>query len=198
MLKNSPRYFLAVFMLLGWSEYCQALKSDKEQPIEVTANSADRDEKLGLTTYNGNVVIKQGSLLIQAEQVVIKTTISKKTSLEELEEITTSGQPSHFQQQIKTESDLVDATATTIIYRINDKKVDLIDNAILKQQGRVITGDKISYDVSAQRVTANANNSNASDVNGQTTDSKKSPGRVTVIIPATSKDSTPDTPDQKH
>jgi len=173
MLKNSFFYFLVFMCMLTSGQPAYALKSDKEQPIEVTSESADRDEKQGVTTYHGNVVIKQGSLLIQAEHVVIKTTITGKSSLEELEEITTTGQPSHFLQQINTEGDLVDATAITIDYRVKDKKVDLIDQAILKQQGRVITGDKISYDVGAQRVIANGEASQ-----------EKPASRVTVIIPA--------------
>jgi lipopolysaccharide export system protein LptA len=162
----------AALALITWVSTCHALKSDKEKPIEVSANSAERDERLGLTTYTGKVVIKQGSLLIEADQVIIKTIISKKNSIEELQEIFTTGQPSHFQQQIKTEGDLVDATAHTIIYRVADKKVDLIEDAVVKQQGRVITGDKISYDVNLQRVTANGQGVNST-----------TPGRVTVIIP---------------
>jgi lipopolysaccharide export system protein LptA len=170
-----------------WFTSCFALKSDKEKPIEVSANSAERDERIGITTYTGNVEIKQGTLLIQADQVVIKTIISKKNSVEELHEIITSGQPSHFQQQLKVDGDLVDATANTILYRVADKKVDLIDNAILKQQGRIITGDKISYDVSAQRVTATSHAETAANTGEQAT-SEKTPGRVTVVIPAKPKD----------
>jgi len=177
MLKNSFLSFLVLICLLANGQLAYALKSDKEQPIEITSDSADRDEKQGITTYHGNVVIKQGSLLIQAEHVVIKTTVAEKTALEELVEITTTGNPSHFQQQIKTESDLVDATAITINYRVKDKKVVLIDHAILKQQGRVVTGDKVSYDVDAERVIANGEASQ-----------EKPASRVTVIIPAKPKD----------
>ena len=156
---------------------CYALKSDKEQPIEVTADHAERDAPMGLTTYTGHVEIKQGTLLIEADQVIIKTYISKKTSTEEIQEITTTGQPSHFQQQVKIEGDIVDATALTIIYRVADKKVDLIDKAVVKQQGRIITGDKISYDVSLQRVTANSKGTTTTETG------TSKPGRVTVVIP---------------
>jgi len=184
-MSNSKIVFWLAFVvtLTLWHETTYALKSDKEQAIEVTANSAERDEKLGISTYRGNVVIRQGTLLIQAEQVEIKTVLSKKSSAEELDEITTTGQPSHFQQQVNAEGDLVDATAKIIHYRINDKKVDLIDSATLKQAGRVITGDKISYDVSAQRVSANSQESTTHETSSPAATTQK-PGRVTVIIPA--------------
>lgn len=183
MLKN--RYFFLLITCVSLAmrvETGHALKSDKEQPIEVSADSAERDERLATTTYTGNVEIKQGSLHIQADQVIIKTIISKKSAIEELHEIITTGQPAHFKQQIKVEGDLVDATANTILYRVTDKKVDLIDNAVLKQQGRVISGDKISYDVSAQRVTANSQGITGQNTGANTSEPKK-PGRVTVIIP---------------
>lgn len=179
MLKNNIFCARIFFIALAcWNGKALALPSDKQQPIQVSANSAERDEKAGITTYTGNVEIKQGTLLIQADQVIIKTLISRKNSLEELKEIITTGQPSHFQQQIKTEGDLVDAAAVTIHYRVSDKTVDLIDSAVLKQQGRVITGDKISYDISAQRVIAKGEENSVSP-----------PKRVTVTIPATPKKS---------
>lgn len=190
MPRSKTLYLMTTWAILTIGfQNCYALKSDKEQPIQVSANSAERDEKLGVTTYTGTVEIKQGTLLIQADQMVIKTTISDISSAEELHEIITSGQPSHFQQQTNAEGDLVDATANTILYRVADKKVELIDNAILKQQGRIITGDKISYDVSAQRVTATSHESstNTDDPDKQAVEIK-TPGRVTVVIPAKPKD----------
>ena len=38
------------------------LSTDKDQPIELSSNTAVRDEKGGFTTYSGNVVLNQGSL----------------------------------------------------------------------------------------------------------------------------------------
>ena len=47
------------------------LDSDREQPIQITADSAIRDEIAGETRYEGNVVLTQGSLKITADRLSI-------------------------------------------------------------------------------------------------------------------------------
>jgi lipopolysaccharide export system protein LptA len=176
MSKNNYLALVLPFLFICWNSPALALKTDKDQPIEITADRAERDEKLGITIYHGHVEIHQGSMLIEAEHVVIKTPVTHDTT-QELEEITTNGKPSHFRQQINEEGDVVDASAMTIHYRVNDKKVDLVNGATLKQEGRVLTGENISYDIGSQRVTANS---------GEVSDNPdaRSTSRVTVIIPA--------------
>jgi lipopolysaccharide export system protein LptA len=176
MPKNNHLALLLSILFIGWNNPVLALKTDKDQPIKIIADSAERDEKLGITIYHGHVEIHQGSMLIEAEHVVIKTPVTHDTT-QELEEITTNGKPSHFRQQINEAGDVVDASAMTIHYRVNDKKVDLVNGATLMQEGRVLTGENISYDIGSQRVTAN---------NGEPSDNPdaRSTSRVTVIIPA--------------
>jgi len=140
-----------------------ALPSDKEQAIEIQANSAERDEKLGVTTYEGNVDIKQGSLHITAEKVTITTTRSSADDTEELESLTATGERAHFRQQLEAGGDFVEADAKTIHYVVSDRKVQLHGEAQLIQGGSIISGDRIVYDIAAQRVQARAevNSSNA-------------------------------------
>lgn len=45
-----------------------ALPDDRTKPIEIQANSAERDAKTGVTTYTGNVDIQQGSIHISPRQ----------------------------------------------------------------------------------------------------------------------------------
>ena len=49
-----------------------ALDSDKEQPIQIVADVAVRDEVAGETRYEGNVVLTQGSLQITADKLSIQ------------------------------------------------------------------------------------------------------------------------------
>lgn len=163
--------FLAIAILIHPLS-ALALKDDRTKPIKVTADSAERDEKLGLTLYHGNVVIRQGSILIEAETVTIKTRISPITSREELEEIVTVGNPSHLQQQLEANNEVVDAVSTTIHYEVSRDAVSLIESAVLRQGERVVTGDRITYDIAAQKIIAG----------GEKT-TEKAPDRVTVTLP---------------
>jgi len=167
---------LLLALFVAGSPRVHALQSDKEQPIQITADRAERDEKIGLTSYHGHVEIRQGTLFIEAEHVVIKTPVTHGTTTEEIEEITASGKPTHFHQQINEQGESVDASATTVHYRVHDKLVDLVNGAMLKQEGRILSGENISYDIGSQRVTANSGSDTAADGSTPTE-------RVTVIIP---------------
>ena len=176
MKNNSPALFFLVLLMAGGLFPAQtlALKDDRNQPIEISSDSAERDEKLGVTVYHGNVEIKQGSILIQAETVTIKTHVAEKSGQEELEEIITVGKPSRIQQQTEANGgEWVVATATTIHYDVKADTITLIESADLKQGGRSITGDRIRYDISAQKVLADS----AATKNPK-------PERVTVTIHA--------------
>jgi lipopolysaccharide export system protein LptA len=69
-----------------------ALESDPDQPIYVDSNNAVYDEKSEISTYTGNVTATQGSIKIDADQLVVYMkdgTISK---------LIATGKPSKFKQ----------------------------------------------------------------------------------------------------
>ena len=48
-----------------------ALPDDREKTISIESDSAERNEKTGLTVYQGNVIISQGSILIEADKITL-------------------------------------------------------------------------------------------------------------------------------
>ncbi len=168
---NYPKLIIILLLCLSASNI-YALPSDREQPIKIVADSAIRDEKLGITIYQGNVEIQQGTLLINADKVTIRSRKSDSDSSEELDEMIAVGQLATLKQQLEENGEFVDAAARTLRYKIDNNTVELIDEASLKQQGSTISGDRITYDMHTQRVKARG------EVN-----SSEPPERVTVIIP---------------
>jgi lipopolysaccharide export system protein LptA len=47
-----------------------AFPSDRSQPISLVADKATYNDKTGITTYTGNVVIEQGTMKLQADSIV--------------------------------------------------------------------------------------------------------------------------------
>ena len=74
-LKRSlPKLLLTVLLTvlgLTFSRWATALDSDQDQPIQIVADLAVRDELAGETRYEGNVVLTQGSLVITADTLSI-------------------------------------------------------------------------------------------------------------------------------
>ncbi|OUS01238.1 lipopolysaccharide transport periplasmic protein LptA [Gammaproteobacteria bacterium 54_18_T64] len=148
-----------------------ALPSDRQATITVEADSATINEKTGITEYRGAVIIQQGSLLIEAEQVTIYATDGQANK------IICIGKPAHYQQQPNIEDGLVNAHANTIEYYLDSDVITLIKNASLEQQGSTLRGDHINYDLKAELVVAKG--------------SANSQQRVHMVIPASPVAETP-------
>lgn len=163
-------YCPLILSLLALANTAWSLPSDKEQNIEILADSAEHNEQAGVTTYAGNVTIQQGSITIRAQQVIIKA--NKRTSAQPLEQVSASGNPAHFEQQLVAGGDYVKADANNILYTPSSRVVQLNTNAKLLQAGSTITGDQISYNIAEHRIQAQGN-----------TVSEGQQERVKIIIP---------------
>jgi lipopolysaccharide export system protein LptA len=168
-----------------------ALPSDRQATITVEADRAQINEKTGITDYQGSVIIKQGSLLIEADQVTIYSTDGQASK------IVCIGKPAHYQQQPKPEDGLVNARADTIEYYLDSETITLIKNASLEQQGSTLKGDHINYDLKAELVEARGSDNSQQRVHmvipasHPSTDeqaaSEQTPGQQTVDEAATDK-----------
>ena len=119
----------------------QALPSDRQQPITIQSKRAQLDERSGITVYEGEVQMDQGTLRITADKVTIHS-VDKKIS-----RIIATGEPAHFQQQPAPDKDLVTAQGSTIEYWVDREEVQLLKNAHLQQEGSTMSGDRIDYNI---------------------------------------------------
>ncbi len=142
-----------------------ALDSDKDQPIQIEADIAVRDESAGETRYEGNVILTQGSLRITADRISIKHDSAAA------DKIVAIGQPATLVQQPASDQAPVDASARQIEYVRSEDLVRLIDEARIAQDGSVLSGDRIEYLVTQRKVKA----AGAPGASGE--------GRVEVVIP---------------
>jgi lipopolysaccharide export system protein LptA len=143
-----PQRISAPLLLLGLLASSTALAADTNHPIEITADTAMREEPSGKTTYRGDVVLTQGSLEIRADSLVFSFD-SDNTTL-----ITAKGNPATLKQQPENADAPVDASAATIEYHEKSERVRLVGNAKILQDGAVIEGNTIEYLVGTQRVIA--------------------------------------------
>jgi lipopolysaccharide export system protein LptA len=158
-------------------ELAQALASDKNQPIHIQSDSAVRNEKSGLTTYNGHVQMDQGSLRINAIKIVIHSIDNEVTK------IVATGTPAKYKQQPTITKPEVIATASTIEYLITDDKLHLIDNAnLIQSDGSTMSGNRINYDMKDSVVKAASADNRPNQ-------------RIHMVIPPKSERSSNHTPD---
>ena len=136
-------------LMIAIATLAQALPSDREQPIRITADSAVRNEQTGETRYQGSVELTQGSLHIEADELTLHQHENLASSL-----ITATGTPATLEQTPQEGEAPVKAAANRIAYDQKDDKVTLTENARIEQDGAIVTGAMIDYVLGQQRVTA--------------------------------------------
>ncbi|MHC8301750.1 lipopolysaccharide transport periplasmic protein LptA [Pseudomonas sp. ZS1P83] len=134
-----------------------ALPNDQEQPIRIQADDAQLDDKNGIATYKGDVIITQGSLKVTGNTVTIT-----RTPTGDIDVMTSVGNLAYF-EQLQTAGDTkpVQGYGVTIQYHAAQNRVVLIDRAkVIDKDNNVTQGEKIVYDTvkklaSAGRATGN-------------------------------------------
>jgi lipopolysaccharide export system protein LptA len=156
--------FFAAYLVLA-CPWAIALPDDSQQPIHITADQALRNEKEGITIYNGHVELEQGSLHITADKITIYSIE------EEADKIIAKGKPALLRQQPELEKGLIQARANVIEYYKKEARVHLKQDARIEQDGSLVTGETIDYFIDEQLVKAGSNRT-------------REDSRVQVVIPA--------------
>lgn len=153
-----------------------AIPSDRQQPITLVADRATFNERTGVTTYSGNVIIEQGTMKLQAASIIANLNAKKEIST-----ITATGGPASFQQKTDPAKGLAKGQANKILYNAETGIITLSGNASLQQDGASIRGNTLKYSM------------NKGDIEAIGTPNKtgSSSGRVQIVIPPSSSKSFP-------
>lgn len=167
MKLHKPAHIIALMLLLPLAPTSlHALPSDREQPIHIQSDTAERNEKKGTTVYRGDVQMDQGTLQIKADKVVIHS-VDNQVNM-----IIATGKPARYHQKPEANKPAVKASGNTIEYLVSEEKLRLIKNAsLIQNDGTTMTGERINYDMKGAVVKA-AGQSNSTR-----------PKRIHMVIP---------------
>jgi lipopolysaccharide export system protein LptA len=148
-------FFAAI--LVAMSHLALALPGDREQAIQVDADSAERNEKTGVTSYIGSVELNQGSLNILADRIDIYTVNG------EVDHTIATGERAYFTQQQSVDKAPVKAWALTIKYSIKNEIINLLGDARIEQGGSIVNSPEIDYYADQELVKAKGGKSGSKD-----------------------------------
>lgn len=140
---NFPSRLLLAMLLLLASLPAAALKSDRQEPLDVNADSTEGTLGDGTATLRGNVEIRQGTLLIQADTARVEKVEGRVRRFE------LNGSPVHLQQEIEAEG-LVSAEARKVEYEVATGIVTLTGAADVNHPQYHISGEVLRYDMNIQ------------------------------------------------
>ncbi len=126
-----------------------ALKEDTKKPITIDSARQSLDLTGNIATFTDNVIVKQGSIDIHADKVVVTRPggNADKTVIEAY------GNPATF-YQLQDDGKPLNGHASKMRYETDKELVELTGNAYLEQLDSNIKGDKITYLVPTQQMEA--------------------------------------------
>jgi lipopolysaccharide export system protein LptA len=128
-----------------------AKKTDFDQEIFIKANRQAGDLKNKVASYLDNVSITQGSLTINADLVQIYS--DPKT---EQKTYVAKGKPAIFQQLLE-DGTPINLQAEEIKYEPGKKLITVTGNASVSQEGSLVKGNKITYNILTEQLLAESN-----------------------------------------
>ena len=156
MIRQPNRKVLWLLCCLLPALPAAALTSDRDQPIQIEADQGSLDQGNQSTEFSGNVVIKQGTMYMQAGNVkVVRAATGTQT-------LTATGSPVRFGQQLDRQGE-VKGQAAKVEYQSATGIVRLTGNARLERGGDSARGEVITYNTRTEVYTVlggNKNNAN--------------------------------------
>ena len=180
--RTEARWTLAASLVLALlcASAALALSSDREEPIEIEADSAEADDAKGITIYKGDVIITQGTLRITGEHVTIHYGEGNSFT-----KMVTLGNPARFRQlpdgKADKEANYQRARASRMEYYKDTDTIVLLGNAVYGQGGDQVAADRIDYDSRNSRMKARTMTASSKD-KGAEKQPEQRKGRVRITI----------------
>lgn len=125
-----------------------ALKSDREQPIRVSSDSVDVNQKQGLNKYNGHVILIQGTLRIEADEVRV---YFRKN---EVDKVFANGKPVKFRQRLDGQAQAIEAAARRVQFYALKNQLDLFDDVVFQQGQDTFRSPVVRYNLNTTQLIA--------------------------------------------
>lgn len=130
--------------LMCFTSHVLAEKADRDQPIELEADTVQVDDAKKTSVYTGNVVLTQGTLVIHADKLTVRE------DKDGFQHSTSLGNPTTFKQKRDGKNEFMEGSARRIEYDGRMDKVELYTKAWVKRGEDIVHGDYIMYDANAE------------------------------------------------
>lgn len=131
---------IAAFVCLS----AQAQQADLSQPINIDADNAEVDYQSSTSRYSGNVVLRQGSIRVRADEVVLSRTSDKRISAR------LTGSPATYNQTLD-DGTPVSASANRIVFGAQNNIIELSGNARITRGVDRVAAQNIKYNIATGR-----------------------------------------------
>lgn len=147
------------YLLCGCAAMAHALSSDQQKTLNANSDSAEINQQTGINVYIGHVYAVQGTTSLQADKVITKSDTQHK-----LVELIAYGNPAVYKTIPEEGKAELTATALEIHFFPQQHYVQLMQNAIVVQDGNRYAAPLINYDTESKTVTSPASSSGRTSI----------------------------------
>lgn len=134
----------ALILLILSADVTHAEKADRDKPIDLEADTVTVDDAKKTSTYTGNVILTQGTLVIRGDKLIVRE------DKEGFQHSSSYGNPTTFKQKRDGKNEYMQGSAQRIEYDGRMEKVQLYTKAWVKRGEDIVHGDYIMYDTIAE------------------------------------------------
>jgi lipopolysaccharide export system protein LptA len=159
---------LLCLLLCSHASLSYAERSDRDKPMQMEADRVIVDDPNQTSTFEGNVRMTQGTLLIEGIKIVVSQ--DKKG----YSQVNANGQPAHFRQKRDGVNEYAEGFGERIEYDSQAEIANIFGQARVKRNGDDVRGEHIIYNTKT----------GIFQVFGTTEKNQDTPnqGRVTIVI----------------
>ena len=129
---------------IGLSEEGNNFSIERDEPYEITSENMFIEREQKTIGFSGNVILKQGSAYLTADQ--IELFFDNSFSQEGFYKMLASGNI-----LIKNNAS-PSITGNLATYNVNDEKIIMSENVVLKNQMSMINGNKLILDINSGKI----------------------------------------------
>lgn len=143
---NSLKLIAAVAVAITFvSVRALADRTDRDQPVNVESDTMVADDAKKIATFEGKVVLTQGTLVIRGDKIVVHQ------DSDGFQFGVATGNPATFRQKRDGSDEYFEGEASRIEYDGKADRVELFDNARLHRDGGDdVRGSYISYNAKTE------------------------------------------------
>ena len=146
-MRNKFIIICLLFAQIIWVSTATARSDDREQPIHITADTAELNDKTGISIYRGDVKMVQGTTILTGDVVTIhsnEATVEKVISIGDLATY----------QETTDDGEEVYAEAEEMIYDRLASTIDLFRRAKVTEEDNVFRSEHILYKIDEEQIEA--------------------------------------------
>ena len=121
MNKKNINIYFAFLIAVFFSQHAISEEADSDKPIEIEADTMLVEETKNTSTYEGDVILTQGTLVINADKLIIRE------DRQGFQHSTSIGNPTTFKQKMEGSDEYIEGKALRIEYDGHMDKIYLYE-----------------------------------------------------------------------